>query len=99
MCRKLYPPYKKNRFAHRVVAARYIRTHLVLGLESTRFLPHKMKISLLIGAALAAGANSLAIEARQRPRPTSTQAGIPDGERNVLVYLEACDANDEHSNF
>ncbi|KAL5407490.1 hypothetical protein PMIN03_007139 [Paraphaeosphaeria minitans] len=37
-----------------------------------------MKKSLFLGAALAAGVNALAIEARQRPQPTSTHAGIPD---------------------
>ncbi|KAF1964714.1 hypothetical protein BU23DRAFT_585423 [Bimuria novae-zelandiae CBS 107.79] len=37
-----------------------------------------MKASFFLGAALAAGSNAAAIEARQRPRPTSTQADIPD---------------------
>lgn len=37
-----------------------------------------MKTSLLLGAALAAGANGLAIEARQDPKATS--ASIPDGK-------------------
>jgi hypothetical protein len=59
-----------------------------------------MKTSLLFGVALAAGANALAIEARQRPRPTSTQAGIPDGEHNILVIqLKQCAHDDGNPTF
>lgn len=43
-----------------------------------------MKTSLLLGVALAASANAAVIEARQRPRPTSTKPGIPDGETPLL---------------
>jgi hypothetical protein len=94
------PTYKENRIAHLTVAASQIRTNLVVRLGSVAFSLPKMKTSLILGAALAAGANALAIEARQRPKPTSTQGGIPDGKHNVLViYLKQCAHDDGNSTF